>query len=68
MRAFIRRLAARFPELEVCAYDERLTTKEAENRLRALGYHGREIAVRKDSWSAKVLLEDWILSGEPREP
>ena len=67
VRAFMRRLGARFPELEVCAYDEHLTTKEAESRLRELGYHGREIAARKDSWSAKVLLEDWIHSGEPRE-
>jgi putative pre-16S rRNA nuclease len=66
VRGLIERLSARFPHVTVVGYDERLTTKEAESRLRELGYSGRQIATRKDSWSALVLLEDWIRSGEPR--
>ena len=66
VRGLIDQLRARFPALDVHAYDERLTTKEAESRLRELGYTGREIRSRKDSWAALVLLEDWLRSGEPR--
>ena len=65
VQAFVRRLRERFPELEVRWYDERLTTKEAESRLREQGVGRRKIAAQKDSWSALVLLEDWVLSGEP---
>ena len=32
-REFVARLVRRFPGLEVCTHDERLTTKEAEARL-----------------------------------
>jgi putative Holliday junction resolvase len=60
------RLRERFDKREILTYDERLTTKEAESRLRELGYRGRAIAQRRDSWSALVLLEDWVRSGEPR--
>ena len=66
VQAFIRRLRERFPKLEVRWYDERLTTKEAESRLREQGVGRRKVAAQKDSWSALVLLEDWVLSGEPR--
>ena len=66
VRAFVQRLRERFPELEVEVHDERLTTKEAESRLREHGFRGAEIAANKDSWSALVLLEDWVRSGEPR--
>ena len=59
------RLRERFPALRVVLHDERLTTKEAESLLRAEGYRGRELARRKDSWAALVLLRDWIASGEP---
>ncbi len=65
VRAFVGRLRARFPTLAIVTHDERLTTKEAESRLFEQGYRGREIAARKDSWSALVLLEDWVRSGEP---
>ncbi|MEW6072541.1 MAG: Holliday junction resolvase RuvX [Planctomycetota bacterium] len=68
VRAFVARLRARFPTLAVCVHDERLTTKEAESLLRAEGFRGREIASRRDSWSALVLLRDWIAAGEPRGP
>jgi putative Holliday junction resolvase len=65
VRAFARRLAERFPRLAVRLWDEHLSTKEAEDRLRAAGYRGREIRERKDSWSALVLLLDWLEAGEP---
>ena len=63
---FATRLRERFPALEVVGYDERLTTKEAEVRLRELGHRGARLKELRDSWSALVLLEDWIRSGEPR--
>ncbi|MFT4539662.1 MAG: putative Holliday junction resolvase [Planctomycetota bacterium] len=64
--AFIQRLQARFPDALICRQDERLTTKEAEERLRESGHHGAARKARRDSWSAWVLLEDWVASGEPK--
>ena len=58
--AFAERLRARFPGLEVITWDERLTTKEAEARLREHGRRGRAVKAERDSWSALVLLEDWL--------
>jgi len=66
VRAFGKRLAARFPELEVVFHDERLTTKAAEELLREMGIRPEERRARKDSFSALVILRDWIESGEPR--
>jgi putative Holliday junction resolvase len=65
VRAFAARLGARFPGLRVVPWDERLTTKAAEELLREAGYGGRAAKERKDSWSALVLLRDWMESGEP---
>ena len=62
---FIERLKQRFPSLPCVKQDERLTTKEAEDRLREAGFHGPERKARRDSWSAWILLEDWIRAGEP---
>ena len=62
---FVRELRARFPALDVVVHDERLTTKAAEDLLREAGHHGDERKRRRDSWSALVLLLDWIASGEP---
>ena len=59
-RAFVARLRQRFPALEVAEWNEHLTTKEAESRLRDLGRKGRAIRAERDSWSALVLLEDWL--------
>ncbi len=59
------RLRERFPGMDVRTWDERLTTKEAEARLREAGRSGRRARRERDSWSALVLLEDWIRSGEP---
>lgn len=66
VRAFTDRLRARFPTVEIVHYDERLTTKAAEDLLRESGHHGSERKARRDSWSALVLLRDWIDAGEPR--
>ena len=60
------RLARRFPALEIVRYDERLTTKEAQSRLVEAGHTGARRKAAKDAWSAAVLLEDWVRSGEPR--
>jgi putative Holliday junction resolvase len=64
--AFVRELRARFPAIDVVVHDERLTTKAAEDLLREAGHHGDERKRRRDSWSALVLLRDWIAAGEPR--
>jgi putative holliday junction resolvase len=61
-RGLVARLQQRFPALDVQEWDERLTTKEAESRLRELGRKGRAIRAERDSWSALVLLEDWLHS------
>ena len=63
VQAFCEALGARFPSVRICLVDERLTTKEAESRLTEAGYRGRERKQRKDSWSAALLLEDWIRAG-----
>lgn len=65
VKQFTQRLAQRFPRVAIVAYDERLTTKAAEELLRESGHHGKEARARRDSWSALVLLRDWIESGEP---
>ena len=62
---FMAALAQRFPEVRVIPYDERLTTKAAEDLLREAGHRGAEARARRDSWSALVLLRDWLASGEP---
>lgn len=64
---FVELLRARFPDLVVRLQDERLSTKEAEERLADAGYFGAERKARRDSWSALVLLEDWIREGEPED-
>lgn len=64
--AFMEQLRARFPAIEVVPYDEHLSTKAAEDLLREAGFHGQHRKARRDSWSALVILRDWIASGEPR--
>ena len=62
---FMERLRARFPSIEVIAHDEHLSTKAAEDLLREAGFHGEHRKSRRDSWSALVILRDWIAAGEP---
>jgi putative Holliday junction resolvase len=59
------RLRQRFADVDVVRQDERLSTKEAEELLRSAGYRGRAARSRRDSWSALVILRDWITAGEP---
>lgn len=65
VRAFARELGRRFPELEVVLHDERLSTVEADELLQEAGHFGRHRKERRDSWSALVILRDWIAAGEP---
>ena len=60
VHAFTAVLRARYPGLAVHEWDERLTTKEAEARLRERGLRGRAAKAERDAWSALVLLEDWL--------
>jgi putative holliday junction resolvase len=66
IKAWAERLGTRFPDQSVVLQDERLTTKEAEELLREAGHHGDARKARRDSWSALVILKDWITAGEPR--
>ena len=36
-----------------------------EDLLHEAGFHGDDMKARRDSWSALVLLRDWIETGEP---
>ncbi len=63
---FAEHLRTRFPALSIHLHGEHSTTKEAEALLAEHGYFGLERKRRRDSWSALVLLRDWIDSGEPR--
>ncbi len=65
VRGFIERLQARLVGAAVIPWDERLTTREAEDLLHQAGFHGEDMKARRDSWSALVLLRDWLESGEP---
>ena len=65
VQAFGERLAQCMPDIPVLFRDEHLTTKEAESRLVEAGHTGAARKARKDSWSALVLLEDWVRAGEP---
>jgi putative Holliday junction resolvase len=60
--AFIARLSTRFPRVEIVRHDERLTTKAADEMLVEAGHTGAERKARRDSWSALVLLRDWLES------
>lgn len=65
---FCRQLAGRYG-LPVHTVDERLSSREAESRLREARQRGRRRAVRKqdvDSMAAAVLLENWF-TGETDE-
>ena len=64
VRAFAELLRARFQGVRVSFVDERLSTKAAEDLLRDAGIKPRDRKAHKDSFSALVLLRDWIESGE----
>lgn len=58
-RGFARRLAAA-TSARVVLVDERLTTREAQHRLRAQGLDARAQRSRIDSAAAAVLLQSWL--------
>jgi putative holliday junction resolvase len=62
---FMSRLKERLGRIRILPHDERLSTREAESLLREAGHHGQARKARRDSWSALVLLRDWIEQGEP---
>lgn len=66
VRRFMQQLTGRFPGIAVVPQDERLSTKEAEALLRDAGYKPRSKRRLRDSFSAVVILNDWIRAGEPR--
>lgn len=63
VRAFTERLRQRFPAVEIVLADERLSTKEAEELLRESGLRGEKARALRDSFSALVVLRDWIRAG-----
>jgi putative Holliday junction resolvase len=65
VRAFSERLRARFPGLAIALVDERLSTKEAEELLRESGLRGEKARALRDSFSALVVLRDWIATEKP---
>jgi putative Holliday junction resolvase len=65
VQTFVDALAAALPGVKIVKQDERLSTKTAEALLKEAGHFGDERKARRDSWSALVILRDWIESGEP---
>lgn len=65
VRAFATALAAAFPRLRVLGWDERLTTRAARELLVEEGLSKRKRQELRDSYSALVLLRDFVASGEP---
>ena len=57
---------ARSLNLPIFLQDERLTTAEAEEKLRAAGYKAKELAARIDSESAAIILRDFIAGGQQK--
>lgn len=64
VRAFVRRLRARLPLIAIALQDERLSTKVAEELQREARVPITKRRALRDSWSALVILRDWIEGGE----
>lgn len=65
----VQRLAAKFArslEIPVYLQDERLTSVEAEEQLRAAGYTASEIRELVDSQAAAIILAEFIAGGQHR--
>ncbi len=67
VQLFVDALRLRFPAQRVVRYDERLTSKAAEELLREARVPPARRRELRDSFSALVLLRDWLDSGEPDE-
>jgi putative Holliday junction resolvase len=59
-------LRARLP-VAVMTWDERLSTVEAQRRLRTAGVKGRKGRRVVDQVAATVILQSWLDAGQPRE-
>ena len=57
---------ARSLKVPVYLQDERLTSVEAEQNLRADGYRGKEVSALVDSEAAAIILRDFLGSGQHR--
>lgn len=69
--ARVRQLARNFARsLEVPIYlqDERLTSRAAEESLRAAGYAESQVRQRVDSQAAVIILQDFIAAHSPGKP
>ncbi len=53
-------------EVNVVTWDERLSTVEAQQRLRAAGVRGRKGRRVVDQVAATVILQSWLDAGQPR--
>lgn len=60
VEGFVGRLRERMPEVRVVTHDERLSSREADELLKEAGLFGEARKERRDSWSALVVLRDWI--------
>ncbi len=58
-------LRARLP-VGVVTWDERLSTVEAQQRLRSAGVRGRKGRRVVDQVAATVILQSWLDAGQPR--
>ena len=65
-RRFAQRLEGRFG-VPAALFDERLTSRTAETRLRESGLRGREIDDALDAAAAREILEAWFESAASRE-
>jgi putative Holliday junction resolvase len=61
----VEELRAALP-IPVVTWDERLSTVEAHQRLRAAGVGGRKGRQVVDQVAATVILQSWLDAGEPR--
>jgi putative Holliday junction resolvase len=52
--------------VRVVTWDERLSTVEAQQRLRAAGVKGRRSRGVVDQVAATVILQSWLDAGQPR--
>ena len=59
---------ARSLSIPVYLQDERLTSVEAEENLRAAGHRGDKVPELIDSEAAAVILRDFLVSNEPKIP
>lgn len=65
-RRFAQRLEGRFG-VPAALFDERLTSRAAEARLRESGLRGREVDDALDAAAAREILEAWFESAASRE-